>query len=261
MKYRLYIDEVGNSDLGASTDPNHRYLSLTGIIIGLDHVKTVLHPGIEGLKQRYFNSHPDSPIVFHRREMVRRLHPFHALNDPTVRAAFDQELLLCLQEWDYSVVSVTIDKLDLQSRYSIWVYPPYHYCLHVLLERYVMFLEGQSESGDVMAEARGSSEDRKLKESFTLSYERGTDYVAAQRFQTALTSREIKLKKKENNIAGLQLADIIAYPSYKSTLAARHNQRQPDDFSGSIIDLLLESKYLKNPRTNTVDGWGRNWLP
>jgi hypothetical protein len=29
MKYRLYIDEVGNPDLGASADPNHRYHSNT----------------------------------------------------------------------------------------------------------------------------------------------------------------------------------------------------------------------------------------
>jgi len=28
MKYRLYVDEVGNPDMGASEDPNHRYLSL-----------------------------------------------------------------------------------------------------------------------------------------------------------------------------------------------------------------------------------------
>lgn len=35
MKYRLYIDEVGSSDMGASHEPNHRYLSLTGIIMEL----------------------------------------------------------------------------------------------------------------------------------------------------------------------------------------------------------------------------------
>jgi len=33
MKYRMYVDEVGNSDLGASLDPNHRYLSLTGVVL------------------------------------------------------------------------------------------------------------------------------------------------------------------------------------------------------------------------------------
>jgi len=43
MKYRIYIDEVGNSDISSSDDPNHRFLSITGIIIDLDLVKTVIH--------------------------------------------------------------------------------------------------------------------------------------------------------------------------------------------------------------------------
>ncbi|HUT24239.1 MAG TPA: hypothetical protein VM492_07865 [Sumerlaeia bacterium] len=38
MKHRIYIDEVGNSDLESSDDPNHRFLSLTGVVLGLDYV-------------------------------------------------------------------------------------------------------------------------------------------------------------------------------------------------------------------------------
>ena len=35
MKYRIYIDEVGNPDLASSENPNHRFLSLTGVILEL----------------------------------------------------------------------------------------------------------------------------------------------------------------------------------------------------------------------------------
>ena len=31
-KYRMYIDEVGNPNLGSSDNPNHRFLSLTGVL-------------------------------------------------------------------------------------------------------------------------------------------------------------------------------------------------------------------------------------
>ena len=48
--YRLYIDETGNADLKASRDPNHRYLSLTGLIMDLDHVRDKAAPGFEALK-------------------------------------------------------------------------------------------------------------------------------------------------------------------------------------------------------------------
>ena len=32
QKYRMYVDEVGNSDLGSSDNPNHRFISLTGVV-------------------------------------------------------------------------------------------------------------------------------------------------------------------------------------------------------------------------------------
>lgn len=124
-----------------------------------------------------------------------------------------------------------------------------------------MFLEAEQSPGDVMAEARGGKEDRKLKTSFARIFEQGTDYVKYDRFHAALTSREIKLKQKYNNIAGLQLADLIAHPSHKSILATHQNQKQPEDFGGRIIDILMTSKYLRNPRSGKTEGWGKKWLP
>ena len=93
VKYRLYIDEVGNSGLESSRDPNNRYLSLTGVIVELEYVAKTLHPDMESLKARYFGSHPDEPIIFHRKELVNKRYPFLALRDPTTSAKFDNELL------------------------------------------------------------------------------------------------------------------------------------------------------------------------
>ena len=49
-KLRLYVDEVGNPDLGHSDDPNHRFLSLTGVALDLRHKATLLRfpPGRSG---------------------------------------------------------------------------------------------------------------------------------------------------------------------------------------------------------------------
>jgi len=49
----MYVDEVGNADLHSSDDPNHRFLSLAGVVIGLCHVESVVHPQMEGLKSTY----------------------------------------------------------------------------------------------------------------------------------------------------------------------------------------------------------------
>jgi len=93
VKYRIYIDEVGNPDLKSSDNPNHRFLSLTGAIIKLDYVKKVIHPQMEKLKEKYFHSYPDDPVIFHRKEMVNAKSPFEVLRNPETREKFDHELL------------------------------------------------------------------------------------------------------------------------------------------------------------------------
>jgi len=126
MKYRLYVDEVGNSDLGASQDPNHRYLSLTGVIFELDYVDSTVFPSIEALKRKYFGSHPDDPIVLHRKELVNKKPPFESLQDRDVEYAFNQDLLGLLRTLDYVVITTVIDKLEHQQRYQVWRFDPYH---------------------------------------------------------------------------------------------------------------------------------------
>ncbi|MCF8378616.1 MAG: DUF3800 domain-containing protein [Bacteroidales bacterium] len=98
MKYRIYVDEVGNSDLASSENSNHRYLCLTGVIVELDYVRSTLYPQIEQLKAKYFNYHPDEPIIFHRKELLRKKPPFSALVDAEVEKAFNSELIEKLGE-------------------------------------------------------------------------------------------------------------------------------------------------------------------
>ena len=69
MKCRLYVDEVGNPDLRSSDKADHRYLCLAGVVFNLDYVKNVLNPEIESLKTIFFGSHPDEPIILHRKKL------------------------------------------------------------------------------------------------------------------------------------------------------------------------------------------------
>jgi len=260
LKYRLYIDEVGNSDLRSSEDPNHRYLSLTGVLFRLDYVDSAVFPRLEALKRQFFGSHADDAVVLHRSELVNQKPPFQALRDIAIRKEFDAEMLRFLGELEYTVFTVVLDKLEHQRRYSVWRYDPYHYCLHVILERYVMWLERRKFTGDVLAESRGGKEDRRLKESFEGIWESGSDFVEAKRFQQQLTSRQLKVKLKANNIAGLQIADLIAHPSFRACMALREGRPLAENFGGRVAGILEQSKYDRNPN-GRIDGWGRKWLP
>jgi len=212
-KHRIYIDESGNPDVGSSTDPNHRFLSLTGVILDLDYVQQTLHPEMNDLKERFFCPHPDDPVILHGKEILNAKPPFTALKDKETRSLFDGEVLTLLARWDYRVITVCLDKQKHRDRYSDWRYHPYHYCLATLIERFVLFLKRFNSKGDVMAESRGGTEDGRLKEEFRRLSREGTDNVSQEMFQMFLTSRELKIKPKLANVAGLQLADLLAHPS------------------------------------------------
>lgn len=257
-KYRIYIDEVGNPDLESSSNPNHRFLSLTGVVLELGYVQSVLHPQMAGLKEKYFHSHPDEPVIFHRKEMVNAKPPFTALKDPRVRDNFDGELLALLREWDYTVITVCLDKKAHKEMYKAWRFDPYHYCLAVLLERFVFFLNREGTQGDAMAESRGGKEDRRLKDSFCRLWEKGTAFVAPEQFQKALTSKQLKVKSKANNIAGLQLADLLAHPSRNEILLEKGLLGELAPFATRVVAILRE-KYYQDEATGQV--FGKKFLP
>lgn len=248
MKYRMYVDEVGNSDLDSSSNPLHRFLSLTGVIIDLNYVSKTLYPEMEKLKADYFNSHPDDPIILHRKEILNGKHPFEVLRDEKIRKKFDKNILKYLSNWEYSVISVCLDKKSHKDTYQIWRFDPYHYCLALLLERYMFFLDQHHAKGDVMAESRGGKEDMRLKKSFLNLWNEGTEYISPQRLHNVLTSKQLKVKPKANNISGLQLADLIAHPSRNEILDDEGLLDRPlPPFGTKVID-ILQHKYYRRDR-------------
>ena len=198
---------------------------------------------MEELKAKYFHSHPDDPVIFHRKEMLKSKPPFERLATAATRTAFDDELLELLARWDFTVISVCIDKRAHKDRYTTWRHDPYHYCLEVLLERFVFFLNRRGTIGDVMAESRGGKEDTRLKASFARLWEGGTHYVEKDQIQRAITSKQLKVKQKSNNVCGLQVADLIAHPSRNEILAEQGMLAgKMGPFAEKVIQ-ILQRKY------------------
>lgn len=246
MKYRLYVDEVGNPDLESSADENHRFLCLTGVIIELDYVSKVISPQLESLKVKYFGSHPDEPIILHRKELVRRKPPFTVLRDPEIERRFNEDILLKLKQWEYSVIVVIIDKHEHAEKYTTWRYDPYHYCQEILIERYRLFLNINKSKGDIMFESRGGKEDMRLKRSFRQIMDSGTHNISSFDLQSHLTSLELKVKSKQSNIAGLQVADLLAHPARRWCFRNFYGMDdKKQTFGDRVIDILEREKFFR----------------
>lgn len=259
--YRIYIDETGNHDMTHADDPNQRFLALTGVMIESQYNTSVFQPELDAIKRQFFKHDPDTPVIFHRKEIVNRRPPFDALINPDVEMQFNAAVLNRLEDWQYQVITVVIDKKSHRDQYSVWRYHPYHYCLAVMLERYVLFLYYGNHRGDVMVESRGRVEDEKLKDSFRRLYQDGTDRIPAERWQERLTSTELKVKPKTANIPGLQLADLIAHPSRREILLDyKLIADDRDTFGNKICAILRDDKYLRS-RAGQISGYGKKLLP
>lgn len=209
------------------------------------------------LKQDIFGT---QDIVLHRREMLEAKPPFEKLADPAIRQQFNGRLLQLLTEAEYKVFTVVIDKKEHKERYVVWRFHPYHYCLTVLLERYVQYLARISQMGDVLVESRGKKENMQLERAYRYIYEHGSDHVPVKYFQERLTSAHLKIKPKSANVAGLQLADVIANPSCRSLICEKTKAEMIAEFGKSIQAILKENKYLKR-FDGAIPGWGTKWLP
>ena len=93
--------------------------------------------------------------------------------------------------------------------------------LAAMLDRYCGWLDYKKAVGDVMAEARGKEENVQLGQAYRQVWESGTLMFGRDQHQKSLTSRDIKIQDKRANIAGLQLADILAYPVKQACLVER----------------------------------------
>lgn len=262
--YRIYIDEVGNHGMRLKHIhiPNERFLSLTGVILESRHILSYLQPELEALKRRFFQKDPDVPVVLHRKDLLNKNWPFEALRQPETEEEFYDTFFPLLEKWDFRVITVIIDKKAHYDQYRVWRHHPYHYCMQVLLERFVLFLIRSGGKGDAMVESRGEREDRRLKASYARLYNHGTEFVSTEQFQANLTSHELKVKPKSANIAGLQLSDLIAHPSQQAILMEKgliaETQRP---FNLAVSRLLEELKYHRHSETGEIWGYGKKLLP
>lgn len=278
--YRLYIDESGDHTYGrkeqkpfvllsqgkkifeASIDSypqlerdDKRYLCLTGCIIKLDYYRDEFVPVLEAFKRDFFD--PDENVILHAKEIIQRQSHFHVLQNKEVSNRFDAGLLDIVANAEYTIINVVIDKKNHVENYGVAAWHPYHYCLANMLARYCFFLQKRKAKGDVLAESRGKTEDFELKKVYTAIYEKGTRFKSAKFFQQYLTSKEIKIKPKEKNVAGLQLADILANPLKKHTLVQKSIMQEPDEsvFWLKIIE-AAKSKLDCRESDGCVDGYG-----
>ena len=259
-RYRLYIDESGDHTFKLVDDDNHRYLGLLGIWFDVDVPYRTFAQALGSLKAEVFGAHPDDTApCLHRKDIVERRGVFSRLRNPDLNRRFDEGLRQVIRDAQFHMACVVIDKASHRTKTYRELFHPYHYCMAALLERYAGWLKVSGAQGDVMAESRGRIEDQELAIAFESTLGKGTRFHSPQEFEHVLTSKKIKLKKKEHAIPGLELADLLAYPFKREMVAERRGEEPPKDFSSAVLD---EARPKMNCQIHTgrTAGYGKVWL-
>ena len=256
--YRLYIDESGTHHYSKLNDIGKRFLGLTGVIIRSDHYESDFQPRILKIKKLFSTDLDDLPIL-HREDIVNKNGPFFKLRDTTVEKKFNKLLFDLLKNANYSVCAVVLDKKSHLERYQKSAEHPYHYCLKVMLERYLHFLEIRGK-GDVMAESRGRFEDMELKRVYRNYYKQGSHFSTKEYVQSFLTSKELKIKKKDKGIFGLEIADLLSLATKLDVLSTNKLIAPLKTNFNKKITTKLQPKYCRGNNSRSIKGYGKKML-
>lgn len=256
--YRLYIDESGTHNYPTGrVSMGKQYLSLTGIMVRDDHYKNVMQPKVRDIKLLVAQD-PDELPILHREDIINKRGDFIQLRDPAIKTEFDRRLLELLGASDYILCNVVLDKVAHLKKYGHAAYHPYHYCLNVLLEKYIYCLHHLGAKGDVMAEARGGQDDRKLEREYRKFYRFGTQFLSSDYIQSVLMASDIKMRRKELKIEGLEIADLLTLPGKLDVLNAYGLLPSLDpNFQTKIIRTVQPRYYRDGHR---IKGFGKKLL-
>lgn len=209
------------------------------------------------LKLKYFGS---KDVILHRRELISATPPFMSLNNPETRELFNLDFISIVEEVKYRVIAVVIDKKALDENLGIRAQDPYALALEYLMQRYQYWMQDYCKShpgcyGDILAESRGGSEDLITKRTYQEIYN-GNGYNRLKDAAKYYSSKEIKLKPKKDNIAGLQFVDLLSHPARRYILSRfqlADNLKQ-SSFEQQIVNALVKTKFRR--RRGEIEGAG-----
>ena len=207
--YYLYIDECGDQNL-ESFSPTFPIFTLCGILVADDKVEQ-LNQQVKDLKKQFWG---DKNIILHSRDIRKCQNGFEILFDLNIKQQFYEAINHILAQNNvYVIVSCSIMKEPYIRQFGK-LNDVYGQSLSFVIERAIFCVDNKVPEGEgrihSIVERRGKREDKALLGYYLQLLEKGTYWVDALRMKDRMESFEFKWKS--DDVIGLQIADLIAYP-------------------------------------------------
>ena len=200
----LFLDESGDHSLSI-IDPQFPVFVLCGIIMDEEYHRSKASERLAEFKTRLFGNRN---IILHTADFTRNKSGFEAMSNHEFRRDFFRALQELIQELEFKIVACVIKKQDHLQKYGLHALDPYLLSLSVLVERFIF--ECGSTGGTIVAEARNPTLNNALELAFLDLKIRGTTFISATKVQKRI--HNFAIREKKDNIAGLQMADVVATP-------------------------------------------------
>lgn len=215
-----FFDECGDHSM-EKIDKDFPIFVLCLTIIERKAYTEQIVPKMTKIKMKYWNH---EGINLHSRDIRKASGPFGFLQIPERRKIFLSEISEFMTDMPYTVFITCINKSKHIAKHGPQADNPYEIALKLSMERLVHFLEQNGEIElPLIAESRGKREDAELEKAFYELITCGTKNIKAVRFKE-LTCPLVFWDKRAN-IAGLQLADLAAYPCAREILKPNQENR------------------------------------
>lgn len=215
-KFIAFLDECGDHSM-EKIDHDFPLFVLALVVVERQVYAEKVIPAFGALKLRYWNH---EGVNLHSREIRKQLGPFSFLHHVEKRERFMAEITQLVGTLPFTLFVTGIKKKEHLEKYGSRAVNPYELALKFTLERVLYFLWGENEANlPVVAEARGKQEDKSLELAFLRTLSTGTEFLTGEQFRTL--NCPLEFRSKRDNIAGIQIADLCAYPCARRILEWR----------------------------------------
>jgi len=232
----LFLDESGDHGL-VNVDPHFPVFALCGILVS-DTAYETIDAATRELKRKLWG---EKKVILHSRDIRKCEKEFQILFDEGVKKSFYTEINKLVSDSEYTIIASAINKENHIKQYGKLASDVYEISLSFIIERSVFFLDDWR-SGNrqlrIVIERRGKKEDGQLQEHFQRLCSRGTGYVTPDRIRAY--GMNIEFRSKSDDVNGLQLADLVAYPIARYVLDPKR--------ANPAFDVLEPKIYMKNGR-------------
>jgi hypothetical protein len=207
MKYYLFLDECGDHSLKKPFQSFPIFL-LCGVLTSIENYQ-IIRKAINDLKLEIWGN---KNVIFHSRDIRKCEKEFRILVDLVLKNEFYEKINQIVSMPVYSIIASAIKQAEYINKFGLLQDNVYKVALSFVIEQSVIVL-GQIEANAELAiiiERRGIKEDKQLFNHFNQLCTNGLSTLTAQKLKKL--SPSLIFHNKKENINGLQLADLVAYP-------------------------------------------------